>query len=132
MKRRVRHGDSVTKPDYYYYYYYYFLLVSPGFDRLSFTLNSLPLCAINFALPSTFDCGVWFGLPQNEFLDPPVVQWVNFSASEARGARNKIQPQLLFISNFLLMLTPTCCEIDSKHFRALFLVLLRLIRVVEC
>ena len=21
---RVRHGDSVTKPDYYYYYYYYY------------------------------------------------------------------------------------------------------------
>ena len=35
---RVRHGDSVTKPDYYYYhyyyYYYYLLLIVPIFDTL--------------------------------------------------------------------------------------------------
>ena len=24
---RVRHGDSVTKPDYYYYYYYYYYIL---------------------------------------------------------------------------------------------------------
>ena len=26
---RVRHGDSVTKPDYYYYYYYYYYYLLP-------------------------------------------------------------------------------------------------------
>ena len=30
---RVRHGDSVTKPDYYYYYYYYYLTL--GLNKLN-------------------------------------------------------------------------------------------------
>ena len=31
---RVRHGDSVTKPDYYYYYYYYYYLTKKKFQYL--------------------------------------------------------------------------------------------------
>ena len=35
---RVRHGDSVTKPDYYYYYYYYYIYSLPNS-----TIGSTPL-----------------------------------------------------------------------------------------